>query len=149
MDPLPRTKVDVTKITGPYALLGLFLLITEGLLGFWFFRAGDKMERMVVGGFMTLIFVLFLYVVMRIATKVEQAGSAQPVPRRRWPTVIATVAVLAFIGLLSEEFDTSSDSTYPIFPRGRDPACVPSCAHSKLIPRFTAGDSGSQRRGAE
>jgi len=107
MDHMPKTKVDVTKISGPYALLGLFLLITEALLGLWFFRAGEANERMIAGGLMTLIFLVFLYVVMRIATKAEQAASpAQVVRKRRWPTVVATMCVLAFIGLLADEFET-------------------------------------------
>jgi hypothetical protein len=77
MDTVPKTKIDLSKITGPYPLLGLFLLVVEGLLGFWLFRANSMIERIVVGSFITLIFGGFLFVLVRISTKME-AKSKSP-----------------------------------------------------------------------
>lgn len=66
-----RTKVDPAKITGPYQLLSLFLIVVEGLLGFWLFRAGESIERIVAGVLMTLILGGFLYVFLRMLKRNE------------------------------------------------------------------------------
>ena len=42
-------KVDLSSITGPYQLLGLFLLVVEGLLGYWLFRTQGAGERVFAG----------------------------------------------------------------------------------------------------
>ena len=64
-----RAKFDVSKITGFYPLMGAFLIVVEGLLGFWIWRAGGETERIVAGILMTIIFCVFLYIVLRIAKK--------------------------------------------------------------------------------
>nr|QNO47984.1 hypothetical protein KNONPEEI_00022 [Methanosarcinales archaeon ANME-2c ERB4]QNO48167.1 hypothetical protein GOJLPIDM_00023 [Methanosarcinales archaeon ANME-2c ERB4] len=63
MDIVPKTKIDLSKITSKYPLLGLFLLVIEGLLGFWLFQAGSAIERVVAGILMTLLLGAFLFVV--------------------------------------------------------------------------------------
>jgi len=49
-------KVDPSSITGPYQLFGLSLLVVEGLLGYWLFRAQGAGERSFTGLVMLLIF---------------------------------------------------------------------------------------------
>lgn len=67
MASLPKTKVDLGNITGKYPLLALFLLVTEGLLGLWIFLAENTAERIAAGILMTLIFGVFLLVVIQIS----------------------------------------------------------------------------------
>lgn len=64
-----RSSFDIGKITGPFPLLGAFLLIIEGLLGFWLYVAQSVAERIAAGSLMTVIFLVFLFVVLRLGTK--------------------------------------------------------------------------------
>ena len=100
-----RTKFDPSKIKGPYGLLGAFLLISEGLLLFWFVKAGDSQERIIAGVLMTLILIVFLLVVLRLGTITEGAKApvGQRVRKGAWGKVIAVVLVLLFLGYASDE----------------------------------------------
>ncbi len=60
----PEIKFDISKIKGPYQLLGAFLIIVEVFIGFWFSRAENATERIIAGVLMTLIFLAFLYVII-------------------------------------------------------------------------------------
>jgi uncharacterized membrane protein len=75
MDILPKTQIDPSKIKDPYSLLAAFLLIVESLLGFWFYIAKDSTdgiyERVFIGSIMTLIFIVFMFVVMRIVRELK------------------------------------------------------------------------------
>jgi hypothetical protein len=62
----PKTQFKLSDITGPYPLLGAFLLIFESLLGFWLFRASAAPERIVAGTLMALLMAGFLFVVLRM-----------------------------------------------------------------------------------
>ena len=62
----PKTGFKLSDITGPYPLLGAFLLIFESLLGFWLFRASAAPERIVAGTLMALLMAGFLFVVLRM-----------------------------------------------------------------------------------
>ena len=59
-----KEKFEISKITGPYQLLAAFLIVFEGLLGFWLHRAENSTERVAAGILMTLTFFAFFYVVM-------------------------------------------------------------------------------------
>jgi len=59
-------KVDPSSITGPYQLFGLSLLVVEGLLGYWLFRAQGAGERSFTGLVMLLIFFALVYAVIRM-----------------------------------------------------------------------------------
>lgn len=73
MDKIP--KFDVSKITGAYQLLAVFLLIIEVFIGSWFYRAENPTERIFAGFFMTVIFLAFLYVVINI----KREESSKPI----------------------------------------------------------------------
>lgn len=68
-----RSKVDLSSIIGPYQLLGLFLLVVEGLLGYWLFRAESAVERGFTGLVMVLILFGLLYAVIRM--KQDEGGT--------------------------------------------------------------------------
>jgi hypothetical protein len=70
---LPKSKVNLKDITGPYPLLGLFLIVVEALLGFWMYQADNALERTGAGLLMTVLLVVFLFVVMRM----EKEGTAK------------------------------------------------------------------------
>ena len=66
METAPKSSFDPTKITGFYPLTAAFLLVMESLLGFWLFKAGDSIERIVAGSLMTLIFLGFIYLLYSV-----------------------------------------------------------------------------------
>src|SRR2546428_746001 len=79
MNVLPGKSADIIKvITGRWPLLGLFLLIVEGLLGYWLHKAQDEGERIVAGVLMTLLLCGVLYVVVVVARL--ELGSKQRMP---------------------------------------------------------------------
>ena len=65
----PKSSVDPTKITGPYPLLASLLIVVEGLLGFWFFKAEGPIERSVAGILMTAILLAVIIAVIRIVER--------------------------------------------------------------------------------
>ena len=69
MNTLPKSTFDISKINGPYALLGAFLLIFESILVFWIFRAEGSIERISAGLLATVNLMAFLLVVIRITNK--------------------------------------------------------------------------------
>lgn len=66
MDKPSRLKIDLSSINGPYQLIGLSLLVVEGLLGYWLFRAESPLERGFTGLVMLLIFFGLIYAVIQI-----------------------------------------------------------------------------------
>lgn len=70
-DKLERTTIDPTKITGPYSLLALFLIIVEGLLGAWLYLAQNSLERIIAGILIASILFGFLYVFSRMRKSSE------------------------------------------------------------------------------
>lgn len=69
MGPIPKTNIDPSKISGPYPLLTVFLLVVESFLGYWLFKSDNSFERVVSGFFMILIFAGFLFVVLKLSVK--------------------------------------------------------------------------------
>lgn len=76
MNALPKTKVDLSAITGKYPLLALFLLVTEALLGLWLFLAESIAERTTAGALMVLMFAGFLFVILQISKEPKGQGDA-------------------------------------------------------------------------
>jgi hypothetical protein len=62
----PSASFKLSDITGPYPLLGAFLLIVESLLGFWIYRAESSTERIIAGLLMVALLAGFLIVVVRM-----------------------------------------------------------------------------------
>jgi hypothetical protein len=59
--PAPATSsIDPAKITGIYPFLGAFLVVAQGLLGYWFYVAGSAIERGIAGASMVLLMVAAL-----------------------------------------------------------------------------------------
>jgi hypothetical protein len=58
--------INPSKISGPYSLLTVFLLVVESFLGYWIFKADNSTERMLSGLFMVFIFATFLIVVLKV-----------------------------------------------------------------------------------
>lgn len=85
MNTMPRTKIDFSKITGPYPLLGVFLIVVEGLLGFWLFRAESAIERIVVGFLMTLLLGGFLLVVSRVVMRARKQEVSEGIETQGLP----------------------------------------------------------------
>ena len=82
---LPKTQVEFTKITGPYPLLALFLLVAEGLLGFWLFKTEGVPERLVAGTLMVLLMAGFLVAILRMQG--EKTSGPIPLPNRPNETI--------------------------------------------------------------
>src|SRR5260221_3022692 len=73
-----QTKIDISAITGPYQVLGLLLLVIEGLMGYWLFRADSSMERGFTGLVMVLILFGLFYSVIRIKREETTALAVHP-----------------------------------------------------------------------
>jgi hypothetical protein len=93
----PKSEIKISEITTWKKLLGVFLAVVEGLLGFWFYQAESGVERSVAGLCMMVLLLGFLYVVLRVEINAQQVkavpqdlgkvtpGSGSPIPRIcRW-----------------------------------------------------------------
>ena len=69
--------VDPSKVNNIYALLTVFLLASEGLLGFWFSQGKFPAERIVAGILMTIILLGFLFLIFKLA---KEKAIINPVP---------------------------------------------------------------------
>ena len=61
-----RKGIDPSKISGPYSLFAVMLLVVEILFGIWFWKAQSSVERIVAGSLMALVFVSLMLFVMRM-----------------------------------------------------------------------------------
>jgi len=52
-----RIVINPVKITGPYSLLAVMLLVAEILFAIWFYRADNSIERTIAGASMAGIFI--------------------------------------------------------------------------------------------
>ncbi|MGZ6330846.1 MAG: hypothetical protein ACXWM7_07580 [Parachlamydiaceae bacterium] len=59
-----RNGIDPAKISGPYSLLAVMLLVAEILFAIWFYRAESSFERSIAGLIMTIFFVCLMLLVM-------------------------------------------------------------------------------------
>ena len=60
------SKFDVSKVKGPYPLLAMFLLVINGLLGYWFFRAEGAVERVLAGLMLLAFLAVFVFAIIAI-----------------------------------------------------------------------------------
>jgi hypothetical protein len=81
---IPRTKVDLSSITGKYQLLALFLIVVEGLLGLWIGLAENTTERIIAGTLCTVLLIGF-FVTLIILSK--QQDSIKGIPSTSLGTV--------------------------------------------------------------
>jgi len=63
---LKRTGVDPSKISTPYSLLAVMLLVVEVLFSIWFWKAESSIERSIAGSIMAMVFVSLMIVVLKM-----------------------------------------------------------------------------------
>jgi hypothetical protein len=68
----PKSNLDLSKITGPYPLLGAFLVVVEGLLGFWLFKAANPIERSFAGLIMAGVLLGFLWAFLKFVAQSQR-----------------------------------------------------------------------------
>ena len=61
-----RTGVDPTKISGPYSLLAVMLLVAEILFAIWFYKSQSSIERTIAGSILALVFISLMILVFRM-----------------------------------------------------------------------------------
>jgi hypothetical protein len=61
-----RTKIDPTKISGPYSLLAVMLLVAEILFAIWFYKSQSSIERTIAGSIMALVLICLMILVLRM-----------------------------------------------------------------------------------
>lgn len=61
-----RTRIDPSKISTPYSLLAVMLLVVEVLFSIWFWKADSSIERSVAGSLMAAVFVSLMIVVLKM-----------------------------------------------------------------------------------
>jgi tryptophan-rich sensory protein len=64
-----RNRIDPTKVSGPYSLLAVMLLVAEILFAIWFYKAQSPEERSVAGSIMALVFISLMILVWRMNQK--------------------------------------------------------------------------------
>jgi len=72
-----RNRIDPTKISGPYSLLALMLLVAEILFAIWFYKSQSSVERTIAGSIMALVFISLMILVFRLnrATDINKIES--------------------------------------------------------------------------
>jgi len=68
--------IDPSKITGPYALLAVFLLVLQVSIGVWFAAANSGTERVVAGLIFAALFASFLYSLLRLQGTLQRTSTA-------------------------------------------------------------------------
>ncbi len=61
-----RNRIDPAKISGPYSLLAVMLLVAEILFAIWFYKAETPIERSIAGLIMATFFVCLMLLVMKM-----------------------------------------------------------------------------------
>jgi len=72
-----RNRIDPTKISGPYSLLAVMLLVAEILFAIWFCKAEGSTERSIAGLIVATLFVCLMLIVMRMNRTPEKKGCKQ------------------------------------------------------------------------
>jgi len=60
-----RTTIDPSKISTPYSLLAVMLLVAEILFSIWFWKAESSIERGVAGSIMAVVLVSLMIIVLK------------------------------------------------------------------------------------
>ena len=58
--------IDPAKISGPYSLLAVMLLVAEILFAIWFYKAQSSVERSIAGSLMAAVFITLMLLIMRM-----------------------------------------------------------------------------------
>ena len=61
-----RNGVDPAKISGPYSLLALMLLVAEILFAIWFYKAQTPIERTIAGSIVAVVFISLMILVLKM-----------------------------------------------------------------------------------
>jgi len=61
-----RNRIDPAKITGPYSLFAVMLLVAEILFAIWFCKADSSIERSIAGSIMAAVFVSLMLTIIRM-----------------------------------------------------------------------------------
>jgi len=61
-----RNRIDPAKISGPYSLLAVMLLVAEFLFAIWFYKAQNSIERSFAGFIMAAVFISLMLLVMKM-----------------------------------------------------------------------------------
>jgi hypothetical protein len=61
-----RANVNPSKISGPYSLLALMLLVAEFLFAIWFWKTEGPIERGVAGLILAVVFVSLAVIVLKM-----------------------------------------------------------------------------------
>jgi hypothetical protein len=67
-----RNRIDPTKISGPYSLLAVMLLVAEILFAIWFYKSQSSTERTIAGSIMALVFISLMIFVLRMNRTTDQ-----------------------------------------------------------------------------
>ena len=65
-------RIDPTKISGPYPLLAVMLLVAEILFAIWFYKSQSSTERTIAGSIMALVFISLMIFVLRMNRTTDQ-----------------------------------------------------------------------------
>ena len=58
--------IDPARISGPYSLLAVMLLVAEILFAIWFYKAQSSVERSIAGFILAVVFLSLMLLIMRI-----------------------------------------------------------------------------------
>ena len=61
-----RNGIDPAKISGPYSLLAVMLLVAEILFAIWFYKAQTPIERTIAGSIVAVVFISLMILVLRM-----------------------------------------------------------------------------------
>ncbi len=61
-----RNVIDPAKISGPYSLLAVMLLVAEILFAIWFYKSQSSMERTIAGSIIALVFISLMILISRM-----------------------------------------------------------------------------------
>jgi hypothetical protein len=67
-----KNRIDPTKVSGPYSLLAVMLLVAEILFAIWFYKSQSSMERTIAGSILALVFISLMILVLRINRTVNK-----------------------------------------------------------------------------
>jgi len=59
-------EIDPAKISGPYSLLAVMLLVAEILFALWFYKAQSSLERSIAGAIMAAVFIFLMISILRM-----------------------------------------------------------------------------------
>jgi len=61
-----RNGIDPARISGPYSLLAVMLLVAEILFAIWFYKAQSSVERSIAGSILAVVFLSLMLLIMKI-----------------------------------------------------------------------------------